>query len=79
MEQKESEIIKNTIAEWIKANKKQLLIALVFLAIGIIILNQLIGIYAKADLLLNPCELCIRMGNECRPKINFWDLNISLP
>lgn len=63
--------------DWFKANKKQLIIASVFLIIGIIVLNQLMGIYAKAELLLTPCQLCIEQGYTCTQRINFF--NITLP
>ena len=38
---------------------------LVILTLGLIAMNQVISIMAKADLLLNACALCEQAGNTC--------------
>jgi len=67
------------VITWIKDNRTTIITAVIFMVLGLIALNQLISIYAKADLLLNSCELCEKMGNTCSHvfKINFSNLTFN--
>lgn len=64
-------IISNTIKAWIKKNKIQLIIAFVLLCLGIIALNQYVGLMNKIDLLMQPCQLCTQQGYHCQEYIPF--------
>jgi hypothetical protein len=61
----------NTIIQWLTAHKAQVITMLVVFTLGLIALNYMIEIYAKADLLMNSCELCEKLGNKCYERINW--------
>ena len=61
----ESEQIKDKFSCWIKTNWKKLLIASVFLMIGVITLYFYMGLVSRAELLLTPCQLCQEQGYRC--------------
>lgn len=56
-------------------HKVTIITMLIFFTLGLIAMNQMISIMAKADLLLNACELCEQAGNTCTRK--FIILNIT--
>ena len=52
----------------IKITKKivvNTIIALIIIAIGLFCINQFLDYQFKAQLLSNPCQLCMNMGNKC--------------
>jgi hypothetical protein len=69
--------INNVFIQWILTNKAQVLIMLIVFVLGLIALNYMIEIYAKADLLLNACELCEAQGNRCSRNINLLNFSIK--
>ena len=65
------------IIQWLITHKAQLITILVVITLGLIALNYMIEIYAKADLLLNSCELCEKMGNRCTKQIDWFNMTIE--
>jgi hypothetical protein len=65
MEKTTTNGITTPIIQWLKANKAQLITIGIVITVGLIALNYIIEIYAKADLLLNACELCEKQGYKC--------------
>jgi hypothetical protein len=66
------------IIQWLKAHKKQLLIAIVVATLGMILLNQLISFQFKAQLLADPCVECVARGYDCvKERLPYWQINFS--
>jgi len=64
----------------IKITKKivvNTIIALIIIAIGLFCINQFLDYQFKAQLLSNPCQLCMNQGNRCEKIIPIDWTNIT--
>jgi hypothetical protein len=58
--------------------KKEIIVGLIIIAIGLFIINQFISYVYSVQLLTHPCELCIELGNVCYRKSGFNISNLTI-
>jgi hypothetical protein len=66
------------IVEWFKSHKKQLLIALVVVTVGMVLLNQVLDFRFKAQLLADPCVECVARGYKCtKDMLSYFNFTLT--
>ncbi len=61
-----------------KLNIRTIIVIGIVIALGLLIINQILDYYFKVDLLLNACDLCRKQGYNCVKQVPIEELLFNI-